>query len=295
MTGIKLIITDLDNTIYNWVDFYGPAFRAMLLELVRITGLDEEVLKASFKRVHQRHHTSEYSFAIEELDVLSDRDRGLSVAARLQKYGPAIEAFRRKRDETLKPYPGVAETLTQLRAQGKQIVGHTDAMKFYAVYRLQRQLRMADLFDGLFSIRDHGLPPGVVESDVRSQSDPAVYKCSIPVQREFEPTLTKPDPRALNSILKEFCASPQNALYVGDSAQKDLRMAQECGVRDVLAAYGREYNPRNWQLLVDITHWTDEDLARERQLGSQKVKPTYTISEFPELLSVVRDIEGCGI
>ena len=24
------ILTDLDNTIYNWVDFYAPCFRAML-------------------------------------------------------------------------------------------------------------------------------------------------------------------------------------------------------------------------------------------------------------------------
>ena len=65
----KVLITDLDNTIYNWVDFFAPSFRAMLGEMVHLTSLDEDTLISSFQRVYQRHGTSEYSFAIEELDL----------------------------------------------------------------------------------------------------------------------------------------------------------------------------------------------------------------------------------
>ena len=73
---IKLIVTDLDNTIYNWVDFYVPAFNAMLKELNHISGISERQLKQAFKRVHQKHKTTEYAFAIEELDVLPEVQQG---------------------------------------------------------------------------------------------------------------------------------------------------------------------------------------------------------------------------
>lgn len=292
MPEIKLVITDLDNTIYNWVDYYAASFRAMLDELVRTTGIEESRLKASFKRVHQRHRTSEYAFAIEELDVLADRDRGLSVSERIAKYQRAIHAFRRKRKETLKVYAGVVEALGNLRKSGRKIVAHTDAMMFYAVYRLQIQLGIAELFDGLFAPRDHGLPPGVVDTDVRYHEDPSRYRCVVPVHRELDPSVMKPDPRVLKSILSEFGVSAEEAVYVGDSQHKDVWMAQVCGVHDVLAKYGRGYDPDNWRLLVEITHWTDEDVARETKLASLEIKPTHTIDAFPEIVRVVRDIEG---
>lgn len=295
MDQIKLIITDLDNTIYNWVDYYAVSFRLMLAELVRITGIEESRLKASFKRVHQRHRTSEYAFAIQELDVLADQDRGLSISERLTKYHSAIYAFRRKRKETLKVYPGVVETLNGLRANGRTIVAHTDAMMFYAVYRLQTQLNIAELFDGLFAPQDHGLPPGTTETDVRYHEDPTKYKCTISVHRELHPNVMKPDPRVLKSILSEFGVQPENAIYVGDSLHKDVWMAQECGVHDVFAAYGRQYDPDNYRLLVEITHWTEDDVARETKLAAFEVKPTHTIYAFPQLLDVIHTIETAQV
>jgi FMN phosphatase YigB (HAD superfamily) len=287
---IKLVITDLDNTIYNFVDFYGPSFRAMLDALVEITGLDKSTLKASFKRVHQLHRTSEYSFAIEELDVLAARDRALSFSEKLLKYNQAISAFRSKRAQSLRLYPGVLETLNVLRSAGKKIVAHTDAMMFYAVYRLQRQLNIGQLFDGLFAIKDHGPPPGVSEKEARSR-EPETYVCSVPIHRELNPSVTKPDPRVLKAILTEFSVVPHEAIYIGDSLHKDVRMAQLSGVHDVFAAYGRDYDAENWQLLVDITHWTDRDVAREKEFGAVEILPTHTIRSFPEVLEVISRLE----
>lgn len=292
MPHIKLIIFDLDNTIYNWVDYYASSFKAMLEELVKITGLSESVLKASFKRVHQYHRTSEYAFAIQELDVLAEKDYGLSFIEKLEKYNSAIYAFRKKRKETLKLYPGVVETLETLSAEHRIIVAHTDAMMFYAIYRLQTQLNIACFFNGLFAQKNHGLPPGIVEKDVRFFQDPKKYQCSIPVLRELDPNLLKPDPRILKSILSEFDVSPENAIYIGDSLNKDVRMAQSCSVHDVFAVYGTKYNPNNYQLLVEITHWNDEDVIRETKLAYQEIKPTHTIHSFPQILEVIKEIES---
>jgi FMN phosphatase YigB (HAD superfamily) len=291
MGRIKLIVTDLDNTIYNWVDYYAPCFQAMLHKLVEMTGIDEQALKASFKRVHQRHHTSEYAFAIEELDVLGDRDRELTLAQRLAKYYPAIQAFRDKRDETLKVYPGVVDTLKLLQAEGRLIVAYTDAMMFYAIYRLQRQLGIAHLFDGLFAPKDHGLPAGAVESDVRSYQDPSKYRCAIRMQRELGPGLLKPDSRVLELILAECAVAPGEAVCVGDSLHKDVYMAQACGVHDVHAAYGREYDQANYRLLIDITHWTDQDVDRETRLAAVQVIPNHVIYAFSALPEIIQEIE----
>jgi phosphoglycolate phosphatase len=46
----KLLITDLDNTLYDWVSFYAQSFTAMLDELVVILGVPANVLIDEFSR-----------------------------------------------------------------------------------------------------------------------------------------------------------------------------------------------------------------------------------------------------
>ena len=95
--SIRVVVADLDDTIYDWSSFYIPSFLAMVEELHRIAKVDVETLKRSFKRVHEKHRTTEYAFAIQELDALAEIDHGLSVEQRLAKYESAIVAFRRSR------------------------------------------------------------------------------------------------------------------------------------------------------------------------------------------------------
>ena len=40
----KVLITDLDDTLYDWLGFFIPSFYAMVDELVSITGIDKEIL-----------------------------------------------------------------------------------------------------------------------------------------------------------------------------------------------------------------------------------------------------------
>ena len=66
----SVLITDVDNTLFDWVHVWHAAFSAMLAELLRLSRLDESVLLAEIRKVHQRAGTSEYSFLIGELGVL---------------------------------------------------------------------------------------------------------------------------------------------------------------------------------------------------------------------------------
>ena len=288
---IKLVIIDLDNTLYNWVDFYVPSFNAMVKELSRLTGIDEKVLRESFKRVHKKHKTTEYAFSIQELDVLSEINAGLSVREILQKYDSAIKAFRVMRKKTLHLYDGVVETLKNLRSVGRKVVGHTDAMMVPVMLRV-RQLGVENLIDGIVAQRDHGIPNGTHPQDVRYFDDPKLYETVIPFKKELEPDFVKPAPEGLKEILLYFDAKPTESVYVGDSLYKDIYMAQSCGVYDVYAKYGRQFNPDNYRQLVEITHWTEEDVKRLLKLKEQDMSPSFSISRFEELIDVIERIES---
>src|SRR5688572_8549931 len=116
---VSVLVTDLDNTLFDWLEPWHRAFSAMLDELVRISGLRPEQLLDEIRVVHQKHGTSEYAFLLEELPSLTaglDRD---SVSV---KYSPAIEAYRKAREGALRLYPGVKTTLQRLKDDGVLIV-----------------------------------------------------------------------------------------------------------------------------------------------------------------------------
>jgi phosphoglycolate phosphatase len=66
-------------------------------------------------------------------------------------------------------------------------------------------------------------------------------------------------------------------------------MAKSAGVTAVWARYGTEYERSLWDILVRVTHWTDEDVAREAELSNlySDIQPDYTIEEFADLPEVL--------
>jgi phosphoglycolate phosphatase len=287
---VDLVVTDLDNTLYDWVDFYVPSFLAMIREMSLLTGVTEEDLKASFKRLHEKYGTSEYSFAIFELDALQQLNRGLGARQILEKYAPAIHAFRSSRKKTLHLFEGVRETLIELRTQGKRIVAHTDALMFHATARLKR-LGIEDLFAAICAPPDHGLPAGISVEDVRYFSDESKYETSIPIKIEIDPAIRKPDPRGLQIVLDSLGVDARECVYVGDSVTRDILMAQQSGVLDVLAEYGRHFSLPNYSELVKITYWTAEKITEEEALKSIPIVPSFAISSFRKILDVINEVE----
>jgi phosphoglycolate phosphatase len=138
---ISVLVTDLDNTLWDWVHTWHSTFNALLTKVSEISGIPVERLEPEFKAVHQRHGTTEYAFSLQEMPSIL---RGSTVDEIKTKYAPAIAAFREARAATLQLYPGVAETLKTLRERGCLLVGYTESLAFYSLYRM-RQLNV-DLF-----------------------------------------------------------------------------------------------------------------------------------------------------
>jgi phosphoglycolate phosphatase len=270
---VATIITDLDNTLYDWVAMWGAAFNAMLRVLVEQSGIDQALIEAEARDVHRKYATSEYSFLIESLPSLQRKHPGQNLT---EVYGDAIRAYRAAREASLRLYPSVMETLTALKSKGCLVIGYTDSRAFYSAYRI-RKLGLDGVLDFLFSPPDHDLPGAAHE--LRSQP-PEVYEFKKTVHRHTPEGEVKPNPAVLADIMRDVNAQPQRTIYIGDSLMKDVLMAQEAGVIDVFAKYGLAQHRDEYELLRRVSHWTDADIEREKQLKAQhNVHPSYTLTE----------------
>src|SRR5687767_12563680 len=110
----KLLVCDLDNTLYDWVTYFVTAFYAMVDEVVRITGCDRERLLDDFRTVHRRHHDSEHPFSLLETQTIRDLFPGKSRSQIAKRLDPAFHAFNASRKEHLCLFPGVREGLNKL-------------------------------------------------------------------------------------------------------------------------------------------------------------------------------------
>jgi phosphoglycolate phosphatase len=76
-----------------------------------------------------------------------------------------------------------------------------------------------------------------------------------------------------------------DCVYVGDSLTKDIAMAQDAGVADAYAKYGKAQHTGAYQLLRDVTHWSDADVEREKRIGEREVRSTVVLnSTFSEIM-----------
>jgi phosphoglycolate phosphatase-like HAD superfamily hydrolase len=280
---VTAVITDLDNTLYDWLAMWAAAFGAMVRVLTERSGLPRSVIEADARGVHQRRGTTEYAFLIQELPCLRERHPRQDLT---RIYADAIAAYRLARARSLRLFPTVAETLAALKASGCLVVGYTDSRAFHAGYRVRR-LGLDGLLDYLYSPPDHELPATPTLDAVRSRPGEA-YRFRRTVHRILPEGEVKPNPRVLAGIMDDVGAAPERTLHVGDSLLKDVLMAQQAGVADVFARYGVAQARQEYELLRRVSHWTDADIERERRRAALRdIHPSYTLNEaLGELLEL---------
>jgi len=262
MRKIRTLITDFDNTLYDWAGFHIPAFAAMLDTLVAESAVDRDDLITEFRAVHQQHGTSEYAFSISELPSLQRLRPGEDLR---EVYTNAVEAYRRVREQNLSLYPGVMTTLRRIRATGCKIVVYTESMAFYSNYRI-RYFGLDGLIDYLYSPKDHDIPHGLNPEQIR-RYPASNYELKHTLHRHTPAGILKPSERVLLSIIAEVGGSVEDTLYVGDSLVKDIQMAQDARVQNAWAKYGEAHQRTDldYDLLRAVSHWPDEMIQKERE------------------------------
>jgi FMN phosphatase YigB (HAD superfamily) len=262
---------DLDNTIYDWLTAFVPAFYAMVHEAVPLLGVDEEELLDDLQAVHRKHGDSEHPFALLETRAVQKRFGQKPQREIAQILDPAFHAFNRLRKQNLRLYDGAYETLEQLSRDRVPVVAYTDARVINCLFRLRR-LGVKNFISRLYA-------PGHVAKQV-DQSD-----LEDDFVRLLPPSDRKPNPQTLVDICLQYRVERSRALYVGDSLVRDVYMANQAGLHSAWAKFGTLYDKALWPKLVRVTHWTDADLEREKRLKEEArgTEPGAVLDKFGDL------------
>lgn len=269
----KLLITDLDDTLYDWIGFFIPAFYALVDELVVITGIDRKILLSEFKERHQYYGSVEYPFVTLTLPSIQKKYSSLSEEEIKAILNEAFHRFNSVRKRKLKLYDGVEETLKELSDNNVTIIGYTESSPENGFYRLKRL--------------------GVAEYFSRVYTSTTKYQSSFPLDSKIKMVdVKKPNKEVLLEICQFEGFDPSEAIYIGDSLTKDIFMANSAGVTSILIQHPKEQNDY-YQKLVDITSWTDEDFEREKRLkeecNDKSIHADYVITKFSDVILCLAD------
>jgi phosphoglycolate phosphatase len=245
VSRFRAVVTDLDNTLYPWVDYIVPSLEAMVASLEQTTRRPRIEIVQSLKAVYTRHESNEYPFAIQESSLFrpyeADFDSFDALVVR-----PARRAFAEARRRYLHPYPHVRETLEAIRARGLKVVALSDAPRNAIELRIQ-MLELDGLFDAVYALRGYDLPENV-DPEIRRKDAAGAYRSKKTVVVELPRSAEKPSPTGLRRVLRDLGLAGPEVVYVGDNPKKDMPVAEACGALGVWAEYGtyvsREYRER---------------------------------------------------
>jgi phosphoglycolate phosphatase len=277
----RAVVTDLDNTLYSWVDYIVPSLEAMVASLAETTGRPRIDIVQSLKTVYTRHESNEYPFAIQESSLFhpyrADFDSFDALVVR-----PAQRAFAAARRRYLHPYPGVRDTLAELRRRGVAVVALTDAPR-NAVENRVRLLELDGLLDALYALRGYELPANV-NPEIRRRDEAGHYRLKATRVVELSRQAEKPSPLGLRRVLRDLRLSPREVLYVGDNVKKDMALAKAVGVRGVWAEYGTYVSTEYRERLAVISA---KAVSQRHVADEVQGRWPLAISGFAQLLDLV--------
>ncbi len=253
----KLIVTDIDNTVFDWVNYYVTAFNALLDTVASTIGSSRELLAAESRDVFSEHGSIEYPFLAQELQSVnkfygSDIDRMLSEAV-----APGRDAFMAAAQSVLKPYDDVPSTLAAIKKRFPDlpIVALTDAPRYVAMWKLNK-LGLLEHYDAVYGLPDPRVP--TCEISRRVKVDPEIllkhlqqsnfgFKGKI---RILPDDYEKPGVRGLKTVLMDFdldepIEKRQDVLWIGDNLRKDIGLGKRLNVRSAWAEYGSKVSEGN--------------------------------------------------
>ena len=274
----RVVLIDLDNTVYDWVAFFVPSMVAMIDELCAELDADHDRLLGELRSVFRKHRSVEYPFCLQALPSVA----GLPLGHRNDVVERGHRAFSAARDKHLVSYPGVHEALQELSAAGMCLIATTNAPMYQATRRIQR-LGIARWFNAVAARRSFAVPaeayaPPLVPLRRSAAATP------LGQSWEFEVRDLKPSDRMYRIALEETNTAPAQALAVGDHLVNDVAPALRIGARGAWARYGQTVDHGLWQTLLTVTPWGSAKVAAQRAQPTSNVP---VLDGFSELLNLV--------
>ena len=296
----KLIVTDIDNTVFDWVNYYVTSFNALLDAVAATVGSTREALASEARDVFVRHGSIEYPFLAQELTSVNqyygrDIDRMLAEAVLRGR-----EAFMRASQQVLRPYTDVRDTLFEIKQNYPDlpIVALTDAPRYVAMWKLNK-LGLLEFFDAVYGLADPRVP--TCDINRRIKVDPEIllkhlqqsnfgFKGKIRIlPDEYE----KPGVRGLKTVLMDYemdesADNRASVLWIGDNLRKDVGLGNRLGVVSAWARYGTLVDEAALSSLMLFS--PPQNIHKNVFLNSNDPsapKPNLVLDRFSDLLPVL--------
>jgi phosphoglycolate phosphatase len=269
----KILVTDLDNTLWPWLDWAVPALDAMVDYLAKQTHYSQEEIIAAIGVIAQQKGTVEYAGFVQDSRLFKGYD--VHALARGAK-----QAFSRKRNAGLQLYEGVAEILPCLVEMDIPLVALTDAPLAHATMRL-RHFGLEEKFSLLIAVQD---PEGTYLPEVEQKIIQGKYIPQIPFKRAIEP---KPHTPLLQYLEAHFQRqiNPTEVIIVGDNPVSDMGLAEKIGAQGLLAVYGR--GEQHQELTERLCQYVAGRVAARNTALSPDTNGSTPIQSFRDVLKYV--------
>jgi putative hydrolase of the HAD superfamily len=233
---IKAVIFDLDNTLVDFMHMKRQAVSAAISAMIDAgLGLSFEEAEARIGAIYKER-------GIEFQSVFDQLLYDVFQRVNYKILSAGVIAYRRAREAALVPYPHVTMTLVALVKRGIRLAVVSDAPGREAWLRLC-YLNFHHIFDSVVTFEDTG-------------------------ER-------KPSPAPFLRALQELRVKPEEALMVGDWAERDMVGAAQLGMTTVFARYGDTFGTVESHAkyeLADVSELLDvvdrENAAHEAAQGS---------------------------
>ena len=216
---LKAIIFDIDNTLIDFMSMKRAASGAAANAMI------EAGLHDAPKDLPEKLFTFYLEHGIESDDAFEEYLKQGYKAVDYRILAAAINAYLKEKYLHLKPYPGVVDTLRELKRQGFKLGVVSDGFRLKAWMRLNEA--------GLDSFFD-----AVVTYDDTGKRKPAK-----------EPFLL---------ICDQLDVKPEECLMLGDWPERDVQGGKLAGMKTCLATYGQvrpgkaDYEIESFANLLDV-------------------------------------------
>ncbi len=203
---IRAVIFDLDNTLVNFMRVKREAVSAAADAMI------DAGLNSPKEEVVQRIFNMYDREGIEDqrvFDKMLEKEYGM-IDYRILAAG--ILGYRRAKDGAMVLYPHVRQTISHLMKMGIKMAIVSDAPRMSVWMRLVL-LGLDSFFDTVVSTEDTGKK--------------------------------KPHPAPFQLALDRMIVQPEEAVMIGDWAEKDMVGAKALGMKTVFARYGDDFNTKD--------------------------------------------------
>lgn len=276
--SVKLIVSDIDNTISDYFNNWGVAWDKGIEALAESRGMKKDDLYADIRENadgYARFHN--FPDLLKETPSLSLEGKTPEERARLEKIDAQIcHDVAKEYHEGNKMYEGVIATIRKAKAAGTKVVFYTDSPVSGAIARMADMDFPLDLVDGLVCRADG--TTHVVDGKVEFKKAPMQvtggrydgYRDQLLAKLGDNLVMNagdvwKPNMDVMQKILDRYGVKAEDTVMVGDNIKSDGG-AVRLGCHFAWQKEGSEVCPRAQEMYSKINEMSDYKIGAQAHL-----------------------------